>query len=55
MKLKKEGKEKDIIQNIIAVDNFIEDFLNNEPRMDFTKKTITTHLLDEEILRCLNG
>lgn len=51
IRLKKEGKEKDIIGNIPEVDNFIEEFLkkNDEMKNVTFKKTRTDNELQQEI------
>ena len=51
IKLKKEGKEKDIIQNISKIDNFIEEFLKDDSDAPKDKKLITTTELNNELRR----
>ena len=49
--LKKSGKEKDIIQNIAKVDNYIEDFLKDDNEAPREKKLDTTTELNKELRR----
>ncbi len=46
--LKAESQEKDIIQNIVKIDDFIENFLKDKPNIK-ESKIINTDALDEEI------
>ncbi len=51
IKLKKEGKEKDIIRNISKIDNYIEDFLKDDSEAPREKQLATTKELNEELRR----
>lgn len=48
--LKKMGKEKEIIENIVHIDGYIESFLKNEDEI-IRKKSVTDAVLDEELRR----
>lgn len=49
--LKRGGKEKDIIQNIARVDNYIEGFLKDDSEAPKEKRLATTTELNEELRR----
>jgi hypothetical protein len=51
--LKKEGKEKDIIQNIVKLDNYIESFLKDETNVPENVPKQNMEILNYEILRQL--
>jgi len=53
IKLKKSGREKEIIQNIVKIDNYIENFLKNEQEAPPKKKYAVDTDLDKEIQRIL--
>jgi len=49
--LKLQGKEKDIIQNISEMDNYIEVFLKDDSEASFEKSHATLNELNEELAR----
>jgi predicted nucleotidyltransferase len=49
IRLKAEGKEKDIIQNIVVMDNYIEEFLKDDSEAPKEKSHATLHELNEEL------
>lgn len=51
IKLKSKGKEKDIIQNIVKIDKYIEDFLKDTSEVPKEKSYATLNELDEELRR----
>ena len=55
IKLKKKGKEKNIMQNIIKIDNYIESFLKDDSDAPIHKKLATTLDLDDELRKIVLG
>ncbi len=53
IKLKAEGKEKDIIQNIVSMDNYFEEFLKNDDEAPKEKTYATFNELNDEIRRII--
>jgi len=53
IQLKKTGKEKDIVQNIQRIDNYIEDFLKDDSEAPKEKQLTTTTELNKELQRML--
>lgn len=53
IELKQKGKEKDIVQNIKKIDNYIEDFLKNDYEAPKDKRLATNMELDEELQRII--
>ncbi|MEK6951701.1 MAG: nucleotidyltransferase domain-containing protein [Nanoarchaeota archaeon] len=51
IKLKSSGKEKDIIQNIVEMDDYIESFLKDDSEAPSEKSHITLNPLNEELRR----
>lgn len=51
--LKKQGKEKDIVQNIVEIDNLIEGFLKDDTDAPKEKQLSTVNELNMEIWRLL--
>ena len=49
--LKSKGREKDIIQNIVEMDNYIEEFLKNDDEAPHQKGHATFNELNEELKR----
>ncbi len=49
IKLKKTSKEKDIVQNIVKIDKYIEKFLKDDSDAPEKKKTTTDTILNEEL------
>lgn len=49
--LKKEGKEKEIIQNITKIDYYIEEFLKNDDEAPKEKQLATPNEIDKELRR----
>ena len=47
--LKKTGKEKDIVQNIVKIDNYIESFLKDDSEAPREKQLTTKTELDKEL------
>ena len=54
IKLKKQKKEKDIIQNIVKIDEYIEGFLKVDDDI-IGKKYVTNDMLNEELQRYVLG
>ncbi len=53
IKLKKESNEKDIVQNDVQMDKYIEDWLKDDTEAPREKKLTTTRELDEELKRLI--
>ena len=53
IKLKKSGKEKDIIQNIVKIDSYIESFLKDDSEAPREKQLTTKTELDKELKRII--
>ena len=51
LKLKSQGREKEIIQNIVKMDKYIEDFLRNDKEIPTEKSHTTLNGLNEELRR----
>ena len=51
IRLKSEGKEKDIIQNIAEMDNYIEEFLKDDSEAPTEKSHATLNELNKELRR----
>jgi len=49
--LKKNSKEKNIIKNIVKIDNYIESFLKDDGDVPEKKKMVTDNILDNELKR----
>jgi|SRR3989344_1479652 len=47
--LKSQGKEKDIIQNIVIMDQYIESFLKNDDEAPVEKSHVTLSVLNDEL------
>jgi predicted nucleotidyltransferase len=47
--LKSQGKEKDIIQNIVIMDNYIESFLKNDDEAPVERSHATLSVLNDEL------
>jgi uncharacterized protein len=47
--LKSQGKEKDIIQNIVVMDEYIERFLKDDSKVPAEKSSTTPHVLNNEL------
>ena len=54
IKLKKQKREKDIIQNIVKIDEYIEGFLKVDDDI-IGKKYVTNDMLNEELQRYVLG
>ena len=50
--LKKQGKEKDLIQNISLYDDYIDDFLKHEPK-DLIAKLMDKDKINKELERLI--
>ena len=55
IRIKSQGKEKDIIQNIVIMDNYIEDFLKDDSEAPKEKSHTTFNELNEELRRIVLG
>ena len=55
VKLKSEGKEKDIVQNIVAMDNYIEQFLKDDNEAPREKPHATLNELNQELRKIVLG
>ncbi len=55
IKDKREGKERDIIQNIVKIDNYIEEFLKENDSPEDKKTLRTTNELDELLKNIIFG
>lgn len=55
IKLKSEGKEKDIIQNIVSMDNYIENFLKNVEEEPKEEAREDVEILNKELRRIILG
>lgn len=55
IELKKRGKEKNIIQNIVKIDNYIESFLKDDSDAPINKRLSTTLDLDKELKKIVLG
>lgn len=53
--LKSQGREKDIIQNIIEMDNYLEDFLKDNAEAPTEKSHATLNELNEELRRIVSS
>lgn len=53
IKLKSKGKEKEIIQNIVKMDKYIENFLKNDNEAPKYKSYATLNKLDKEIKKII--
>ena len=54
IKLKKEGKEKDIVQNIVSIDNYIEEFLKDDSDApENIKSSVMNRELNDEIWKII--
>ena len=53
IKLKRGGKEKDIIQNIAKIDSYIEGFLKDDNEAPKEKQLATTTELNEKLRRII--
>ena len=53
IELKKMGNEKDIIENIVRIDNYIEDFLKNDDDAPKNKRLGIDRVLDEELRKII--
>lgn len=51
IELKKKSKEKDIIKNIVEIDNYIEEFLKNDDEAPREKQLTTPNELNKELRR----
>ena len=51
--LKKEGEEKDIVQNMVKIDNYIESFLKDDSEAPREKQLTTKTELDKELKNIL--
>ena len=51
IKLKSQGKEKEITQNIVKIDNYIEDFLKDDSEAPTEKSHSTLNELNAELRR----
>ncbi|MFH1440035.1 MAG: hypothetical protein ABIG89_05690 [Candidatus Woesearchaeota archaeon] len=49
--MKSQGKEKDIVQNIVVMDNYIEEFLKDNSEAPTEKSHTTLAVLNEELRR----
>ena len=55
VRLKKDSKEKDIIQNIVRMDNYIESFLKNDDEAPKNKQLATHNELKAELRKIILG
>ena len=53
IKLKAKGKEKDIIQNIVKMDNYIEEFLKDKSEAPSEKSYTTFNELNKELRKII--
>lgn len=55
IELKSQGKEKDIIQNIVEMDDYIESFLKDDSEAPFVKSDIKLSKLNRELRKIVIG